>query len=169
MLRKNLISAKILFFTTAMSGVGWNRFQNNFYLDNGLSSHEIGALKSIGLLLKIVGKWNSNIAMLLHISHLLREVECYSNLILCFLILGEPLWSMVADLTDQKLVFGGCMIMQVLTMEILRISKPLTYNTIFLVKVLRTTTAPSNTLTTTASFKLTEGTNEGAFRATTIV
>jgi hypothetical protein len=54
--RKNLILAKVLFFATAMSGVGWTRFQNNFYLDNGLSSHEIGALKSIGLLLKIVGK-----------------------------------------------------------------------------------------------------------------
>ena len=68
---------------------------------------------------------------------------------------------MIADLTDQKLVFGMCMIMQVLTMEILRVSKPLTYNLIFIVKVLRTTTAPSSTLTTTASFKLTEGTNEG--------
>jgi hypothetical protein len=32
---------------------------------------------------------------------------------------------------------------------------------IFLVKILRTTTAPTNTLTNTNSFKLTEGTNEG--------
>ena len=68
---------------------------------------------------------------------------------------------MIADLTDQKLVFCMCMIMQILTMEILRISKPLTYNTIFLVKVLRTTTAPSSTLLTAASFRLTEGTGEG--------
>ena len=52
---KNLISAKVLFFTTAMCGVGWSRFQNNFYLDNGLSSTEIGTLKSVGLLLKIAG------------------------------------------------------------------------------------------------------------------
>jgi predicted MFS family arabinose efflux permease len=126
--RKNLISAKALFFTTAMCGVGWSRFQNNFYLDNGLTTTEIGTLKSVGLLLKVI---------------------------------GEPFWSMVADLTDQKLVFGMCMIMQVLTMEILRQSKPLTYNLIFVVKVLRTTTAPSSTLTTTASYRLTEGTNEG--------
>lgn len=77
------------------------------------------------------------------------------------LLLGEPFWSMVADLTDQKLVFGLCMVMQILTMEILRVSTPLTYNLIFFVKVLRTTTAPSATLTTTASFKLTEGSDEG--------
>jgi hypothetical protein len=68
---------------------------------------------------------------------------------------------MIADLTDQKAILGLCMIMQIMTMEILRVVKPLTYNTIFLVKVLRTTTAPSSTLTTTASFKLTEGTKEG--------
>ena len=126
--QRNLIVAKALFFATAMSTVGWTRFQNNFYLDAGLTSHEIGALKSIGLMLKIV---------------------------------GEPFWSMIADLTDEKAIFGLCMIMQVVTMEMLRLSKPLTYNMIFLVKVLRTTIAPSNTLTNTASFKLTEGTNEG--------
>ena len=40
--RKNLIIAKSLFFSTAMSNVGWSRFQNNFYLDQGLSSTEIG-------------------------------------------------------------------------------------------------------------------------------
>jgi hypothetical protein len=68
---------------------------------------------------------------------------------------------MIADLTDQKLVFVLCMVMQIVTMEILRVSKPLTYSLIFFVKVLRTTTAPSSTLTTTASFKLTEGTKEG--------
>jgi len=40
--RKNLVIAKSLFFSTAMSNVGWSRFQNNFYLDQGLSSTEIG-------------------------------------------------------------------------------------------------------------------------------
>ena len=126
--QRNLLVAKVLFFATAMSSVGWNRFQNNFYLDAGLTSHEIGTLKSIGLMLKIV---------------------------------GEPFWSMIADLTDEKAVFGLCMVMQVSTMELLRFSHPLTYNMIFLVKILRTTTAPTNTLTNTNSFKLTEGSNEG--------
>jgi hypothetical protein len=79
-------------------------------------------------------------------------------------MLGEPFWSMVADLTDQKLVWLFGMVMQILTMELLRVTKPLTYNLILFVKVLRTTTAPSSTLTTAASFKLTEGTNEGRFR-----
>ena len=88
-------------------------------------------------------------------------IASFHLLFLHVICAGEPFWSMIADLTDQKLVFGMCMIMQVLTMEILRVSKPLTYNLIFLVKILRTTTAPSSTLTTTASFKLTEGTNEG--------
>ena len=124
----HLISAKVLFFATSMSNVGWTRFQNNFYLDNGLNSEQIGSLKSIGLILKIF---------------------------------GEPFWSMIADLTDQKLVFSFCLIIGIVSMEFLRLSKPLTYNTILLVKVLRTATAPSNTLTTTASFKLTEGTKEG--------
>ena len=58
--RTNLISAKVLFFTTAMCGVGWSRFQNNFYLDNGLTSAEIGTLKSVGLLLKIAGSSQIN-------------------------------------------------------------------------------------------------------------
>ena len=40
--RKNLLIAKSLFFSTSMSNVGWSRFQNNFYLDQGLSSTEIG-------------------------------------------------------------------------------------------------------------------------------
>ena len=40
--RNNLLIAKSLFFSTAMSNVGWSRFQNNFYLDQGLSSTEIG-------------------------------------------------------------------------------------------------------------------------------
>lgn len=45
--RKNLLIAKSLFFSTSMSNVGWSRFQNNFYLDQGLSSTEIG--KSLSL------------------------------------------------------------------------------------------------------------------------
>ena len=126
--RQNLILAKSLFFCNAMSSVGWKIFQNNFYLDNGLTSYQIGSLKSIGLVLKFI---------------------------------GEPFWCLVADLTDPKIIFALCMIMQILSMEVLRHAKPLTYKLIFFVKVLRTTTAPSNTLTTTASFKLTEGSNEG--------
>lgn len=147
---KQLLSAKALFFATAMCAVGWSRFQNNFYLDNGLSSAEIGTLKSVGLLLKIAGAFVAkNFLFTDQISGIMGHSA------------GEPFWSIVADLTDHKLVFGLCMVMQILTMEILRVSRPLTYNLIFFVKVLRTTTAPSSTLTTTASFKLTEGTNEG--------
>jgi hypothetical protein len=58
--RRNLMSAKVLFFTTAMCGVGWSRFQNNFYLDNGLSSREIGILKSVGLILKVAGGYQES-------------------------------------------------------------------------------------------------------------
>jgi hypothetical protein len=126
--RRNLIIAKALFFSTAMSSVGWSRFQNNFYLDQGLTSYEIGSLKSIGLILKFF---------------------------------GEPFWCFVADVTDPKLVFVFCTLMQIVSMEVLRHARPLTYDFIVLIKVLRTTTAPTNTLTTTASLKLTEGTNEG--------
>jgi predicted MFS family arabinose efflux permease len=52
----NLILSKVLFFSTALSTVGWNRFQNNFFIDHGLSNTDIGMLKSIGLLTKIVGE-----------------------------------------------------------------------------------------------------------------
>ena len=48
--RKNLLIAKSLFFSTSMSNVGWSRFQNNFYLDQGLSSTEIGNYFIISLL-----------------------------------------------------------------------------------------------------------------------
>jgi hypothetical protein len=120
--------AKLLFFTTAMSTVGWNRFQNNFYIDVGLSTAEIGGLKSIGLCLKFI---------------------------------GEPIMCLIADMTDPKIIFAICMCTQIFSMELLRTIKPLTYNYILFIKILRTTTTPSTTLTTTASFYLIEGTNEG--------
>lgn len=126
--RRNLILAKAIFFTNAMSQVGWTRFQNNFYLDHGLSSYQIGTLKSLGLVLKFI---------------------------------SEPFLCFVADLTDPKAIFAFCMIMQIVTMEVLRLAKPLTYQIILLVRILRSTTAPANTLTTAASFKLTEGSGEG--------
>ena len=54
--RCNLILSKTLFFITALSTVGWNRFQNNFFIDNGLSNTEIGMLKTVGLVSKIIGE-----------------------------------------------------------------------------------------------------------------
>lgn len=78
-----------------------------------------------------------------------------------FKFIGDPVISFIADSTDAKTVFIITMLMQILTLEILRLVQPLTYNIIFLVKILRTSTAPSSTLTTTASFKLTEGSSQG--------
>ena len=52
----NLFLAKAIFFTNSLSTVGWGRFQNNFYLGQGLSAYEIGSLKSIGLILKVFGE-----------------------------------------------------------------------------------------------------------------
>jgi hypothetical protein len=85
---RKLILAKLLFFATAMASVGWQRFQNIFYLEQGLSPSQIGELKSLGLLLKF---------------------------------LGEPFWCLVADLTDMKTVFAFCILMQIGTMELLRL------------------------------------------------
>ena len=123
-----LVIAKVLFFCTSMSGVGWNRFQSIYFLQRGLNPGEIGLLKSLGLVLKVA---------------------------------GEPFWCIIADMTDEKAMFVITLLMNVITMEILRMWQPLTFNVIFAVKVLRTVTAPGGTLTTTASFKLTEGSNEG--------
>lgn len=39
---KNLMLAKMLFFSTSMATVGWTRFQNSFYMDHGLGSSQIG-------------------------------------------------------------------------------------------------------------------------------
>jgi predicted MFS family arabinose efflux permease len=125
---RNLFIAKAMFFANSMSQVGWTRFQNNFYLEHGLNSYQIGSLKSVGLVFKFI---------------------------------TEPFLCFVADLTDAKIVFALCVVMQILTMEVLRIARPLTFDIMFLVKVLRSTTAPANTLTTTASIKLTEGSGEG--------
>ena len=123
-----LVIAKMLFFCTSMSGVGWNRFQSIYFLQRGLNPGEIGLLKSLGLVLKVA---------------------------------GEPFWCIIADMTDEKTMFVATIVMNVVTMEILRMWQPLTFNVIFAVKVLRTVTAPGGTLTTTASFKLTEGSKEG--------
>lgn len=124
----NLLLAKAIFFSNSLSSVGWNRFQNNFYLENGMTSYEIGSLKSFGLVLKVI---------------------------------GEPFWSFVADVTDPKAVFVLSMLVQIFSMEILRRAHPLTYNIVLFVKILRTLTSTTGTLTTTASFKLTDGSKEG--------
>lgn len=125
---RKLAMAKALFFATAMASVGWQRFQNIFYLQQGLNPAQIGELKSLGLLLKFI---------------------------------GEPFWCLVADMTDMKTVFAFCLLMQICTMELLRVIRPLTFSTLLIVKILRTTTAPAATFTTIASFRLTEGTKEG--------
>ena len=76
-------------------------------------------------------------------------------------LIGEPFWCIIADMTNDKAVFAFSIFMNVVTMEIMRLSQPLTFSVICIMKVLRTTTSPGSTLTTTASFKLTEGTGEG--------
>ena len=106
-----LVIAKVLFFCTSMSGVGWNRFQSIYFLQRGLNPGEIGLLKSLGLVLKVA---------------------------------GEPFWCIIADMTDEKAMFVVTLLMNVITMEILRIWQPLTFNVIFAVKILRTVTAPGN-------------------------
>jgi hypothetical protein len=50
------LKAKLLFFLSSLSTVGWNRFQNSFFIDKGLSNSQIGSLKSLGLLCKAVGE-----------------------------------------------------------------------------------------------------------------
>ncbi len=125
---RNLVLAKVLYFSTAMGNVAWNRFQNLYFLEAGILPHQIGQLKALGLALKLI---------------------------------GEPFWCLVADWTEPKLVFVICLLTQLLSMEILRNVVPLTVSIIVYVKLLRTATAPATTLTTMASFKLTEGTHEG--------
>ena len=49
-----LIFPKLLFFTVTISGVCWNRFSNLYFSSHGLTTTNIGDLKSIGFLLKFV-------------------------------------------------------------------------------------------------------------------
>jgi MFS transporter, PPP family, 3-phenylpropionic acid transporter len=51
-----LLFAKVLFFTTALSTVGWTRFQNNVLLNRGISARDVGILKGVGLLFKLIGE-----------------------------------------------------------------------------------------------------------------
>jgi hypothetical protein len=88
------------------------------------------------------------------------QIGILKSLGLMMKFVGEPFWCLIADLTDQKAIFLLCILMQILTMEILRWIV-LTFATILVVKILRTTTAPSSTFTTTASFQLTKGSKEG--------
>ena len=64
--------AKVLYFSTGLASVGWNRFQNLYFLNHGIPPAQIGELKTIGLVLEFI---------------------------------GEPIWCIIADLTDPKLVF----------------------------------------------------------------
>lgn len=91
---RDLLVAKALFFSNAMSVVGWARFQNNFYLDHGLSSSEIGSVKALGLVLKFVGE----------------PFWCAS---LFFLLFSFVFRCVIADLTNAKHVFIFCTLMQV--------------------------------------------------------
>lgn len=52
-----LLFAKVLFFSTALCNVGWTRFQNNALLERGISIRDIGILKGIGLLFKVMGEF----------------------------------------------------------------------------------------------------------------
>ena len=51
-----LVLAKILYFSTGLASVGWNRFQNLYFLGKGIPPGQIGELKSIGLALKFIGE-----------------------------------------------------------------------------------------------------------------
>lgn len=51
-----LVLAKILYFSTGLASVGWNRFQNLYFLGKGLAPGQIGELKTIGLALKFIGE-----------------------------------------------------------------------------------------------------------------
>ena len=127
-IKMKLALAKLLYFATSMGNVGWNRFQNLYFLGNGIHPKQIGQLKSLGLFLKLF---------------------------------GEPFWCFIADYTDPKFVFVICLLTQILSMEILSNWVPLTLTVIIVVKIIRIATAPATTLTTMASFKLTEGSKEG--------
>ena len=123
-----LVLAKVLYFSTGLASVGWNRFQNLYFLNHGIPPAQIGELKTIGLVLKFI---------------------------------GEPIWCIIADLTDPKLVFLLSLAAGIGSLEILRNASQVTYHTIILVKLIRTATAPQATLTTIASMKLIEGSTEG--------
>lgn len=124
----NLLKAKALFFVVTLSIVGWTRFQNSFYIDNGLSNTEIGTLKSVGLICKLV---------------------------------GEPLLCMAADITGHREMFLFCIFFNAISIEVLRLSSPLSFGTVLAVKVLRTFAAPTSTLTTTTTMALVEGSKQG--------
>jgi hypothetical protein len=51
-----LVLAKILYFSTGLASVGWNRFQTLYFLNQGIPPGQIGELKSIGLALKFIGE-----------------------------------------------------------------------------------------------------------------
>jgi predicted MFS family arabinose efflux permease len=120
--------AKALFFLSTLTYVGWTRFQNSFFIENGLSNSEIGVLKSIGLFCKFF---------------------------------GEPFICIIADKTSHKSVFLLCLVSNIVTMEIMRSIRPVTFNLVFLVKVLRTVASPAGTLTATVAMSLVEGSSEG--------
>ena len=88
------------------------------------------------------------------------QVGTLKSIGLTLKFIGEPLWVMIADLTDQKMVFTISILIQILTMEMLRMSS-LSFSSLMFIRILRTATTPSSTFTTAVSFVLTNGTQEG--------
>ena len=76
-------------------------------------------------------------------------------------LLGEPIFSVLADVTEPRYVYTGCMIFGTMALEILRVSKPLDFSVVLWVKLLRIAVSPVMTLVTTASLALVEGSKEG--------
>lgn len=64
-------------------------------------------------------------------------------------------------MTDPKAVYILSALVNVVSLEILRSTHPLTVSMVFYVKIFRTITSCSGNIITSASIQLTEGTNEG--------
>jgi hypothetical protein len=64
MMVSGTVLANVIYFSTGLASVGWNRFQNIYFLSKGIPPSQIGELKSIGLALKFVG--NRSGALLPH-------------------------------------------------------------------------------------------------------
>ena len=91
---------------------------------------------------------------------LAKEIGNLKSVGLIFKFIGEPLWCLLADFTDPKVVFAMCIGIQLITLEVQRTIQLVTFNKALLIKLCRTATAPSSTLTTTASLALIEGSGQ---------
>lgn len=148
----NLLYAKAFWFVGTLSSVGWTRYQVLIVLS--LPTLRMHCPDSINVCATKNNFYLDN-------GLTAYEIGSLKSFGLLLKLFGEPLWSTIADLTDPRAVYALCILVQIVSMEKLRTTHPLTVPLVFYIKLFRSITSTSSNIITAVCFHLTEGSGEG--------